>query len=380
MGVNTESVPYQSTEVCVVTKFAIPCLMIWCSLACQTSEPAEDRGLPDYVIDSGFETGLNPVGIMSSTYWLDGDRVLAIGRAHRTGMQPDKTPIIDQGLYIWKIGEKPVRFGDYNVKIPYCYADGRILVKLREQEKALSGPIENPNTVAFLTKNPPTISALRAAEVPCPDFLKSCFPLREGDGYLRFNRDPVHPKKVEWWSGTGEKSVELPIYASIAETVKYVRFLDKYLIKANYSGGSFPPLNWNPSKQWKETGCWPAWLVSPDGQTEEICIRYGPWAQGGQLEVWPTTKGYFVARSHSGGTGPAAYLLADEGYKILLNGWIEAPSVSPDGTKISLGYSKKSPRLPPAGESAEDYRQTLMVIDLNKVNLKHLIPYEKSGR
>jgi hypothetical protein len=363
----------------LLTKFAITCLMIWGSLTSQASQNEDESGLPDYVIDSGFQSKLDSLGIMSSTYWLDNERVLAMGRGRHATTQSNGRPIVDQGLYIWKIGEKPARYGDYNLEKPYCYADGRIFAKLQRKNEALVGPLHNPGTGSLASSKYEKLSPLRAALVMCPDYIKTNFKaLRERDGLIESNTT-LKPQNLKWWSEDGHDAVEIPVNSMMVQEIKYIAFKDKYFLTSISPGESVPIINYDPAKQWKETGCWPAWWFSPGKQIEEVCIRNGPWSQVGHLAVWPTTKGYFVARSHSGGSGAAAYLLADEGYKLLIKGWIEGPSVSPDGTKISFGLSKKAPRMPMAGESAEDFRQTLMVIDLNKVDLEKLIPYEKGG-
>jgi hypothetical protein len=325
---------------------------LFCGNAIAESYPIYDSGYSAVTNFSAVHTG--------KLYWLDNQRVLFTGFAADSPDTKKKKPQrIDQlALYIWDTKENKVTY--YTDGELACYYQGRVAYQIKVSgKKTIKTGRMGDEKIDEQNKFSSHFSICNFETEGEAPFKKRLQLLRlyDGHGYLEvgkmFVNAATNDAPVRFFaSGLGE--IPLPIRGSEVwpSYVDYYEAADVYTLYSLTAKDRKHGIS-----RWPKGMAQPVYLMTPQGRVSKITIPYFKWNHGGPKDIMPTKKGIFATYTYHGWTSgmpdvgtkmnPAlmgGYLVQGKTYKKLIDGWVYAKGLSPDGCKLALGIS--SPKFP----------------------------------
>jgi len=291
------------------------------------------------LIDSGASV-LSP-STASSISWVDNDRVLFVG----TDKEGAHVPLSDRVLKLWHVSTGQIENIESGV-VRFVYANGSIVTsKQGEGRKSIieTRRFDTRETVQRIeVEGKPVYDLINArmsayADSPGQAFGRRWKPLRDGDGFLDFGESGAtggRPTAEAIQHRDAENGVlaTLDLPGDQVERVSYVDFRNEYFLYSTTA-----------RRETEDGRCiQPAHWFSPDGRgvrhTDipipcDLLLSSGLW-------VHPTRVGYvvvFTGGASSGGQSrtQGLHLAGGDLKGRVLEGFVEAVAVSPDGCKIS---------------------------------------------
>ena len=337
---------------------------------------------PYPLLDSGFGASKERVA------WLDEHRVLFYGYGGQKPQTQEDRKKQDWGIYIWDIGKNTVsKYAD--ARALQCYRDGRISYWVDTKIKSENGKKveyyywksgefgkEKAHVARWRDVKeglPGLYRTLPCRAVPSPKEMqgKSWEPLLEGNGYLEYPsamRDGRRVSMPAILHRPGKASVALPFSRYQIGGVRYYDFAHAYFTEISYQYS-----NRQSPESWTEDSCWPFWWFTPEGNSKEVCVPYGPWAEGASAGIVPAKAGLFIWSMNTAGSYGAGkaggYLLKGGKWERVVVGPLWGPSVSPGGCVIAFAHA---PHLA-ATRVGHPGQRTVKAIDLCKLTqeVKH---------
>lgn len=331
---------------------------------------------PAYLIDSGLRTWGTP------TFWVDQQRVLAVGFTDPIPDAPEKMDGIDRRLRIWTIGQGVDVLVNKTVRT-FNYADGELYAKLRDDKAFLKGPIDQLK----IEMGPPSQSVEGRRFNPMDNTYEPTTPkkrsryyltLRTRDGYLDLGpRTPggFNPTGLVRLVTPGRKPIALPIPAEKLDfEVEWIEWANRYFVRQRLHGPGRLETNMY-IQQWRSNGQLDGWLFDEHGHIDRVGIPYGPWSQLSNIWFIPVHDGMLInIHRYDPQTKTTTYPLyyaTDKGHMLLLDGAVRSASVCPRGRKIAFLHSWESAAYPLRGR----LEQRLKMIDLDQVAPSLLQPF-----
>ena len=310
-------------------KLSLLFLALWLVSGCSS----EDKFEPPFpVIDSGYWAERH---LPNEIQWLDDERVLFVGKKADAGLDI-------QGLHVWHLRSEIRSYRERTSGLClrgdttwYTYHPATSNEHTFYQGKFGE---ELPHIRQRYSDN---LNCRTLPAYPGSDVRQTWKLLLDGHGYLNVGKLAPFDELPPVWYHPSKTSqpIAMPFNRRqiIFESTYYYPFKDAYLLYGAHDNEN-QLVGREDLSQAKPHAVW--WL-HPDGQVEVVEMPAGPWVRGGSTFMVGTRKGIVIV-FHGGEISPhnpgtqGAYLVAGQTITRLLEGFITAPAVSPDGCRVAL--------------------------------------------